>query len=190
MAEGVIGQRVRCIACQEHFLADPNVKPPPPPPRRPPAAPPGVGDDELAPDGRPFCPGCGRRVNWDWIVCYHCGEQFDFDPDPRRRERGFYKRPRRDCISHRGALLANLGNITLGVGALSLCLLGVGAVVTVPLGISTIVMASGDLNLMRSGQMDPAGKAQTENGRNAAVIGLALSLIFAAAWIMLYLSQH
>ena len=151
---------------------------------------PRADEDVLAPDGRPFCPGCGRRVNWDWVVCYHCGEQFDYDQDPRRRERILLNRPRRDCVPHRGALIANLGNITLGIGALSLCLLGVGAVITVPLGISTLVMASADLNLMRGGQMDPAGKAQTENGRTAAVIGLALSAIFAIGWILLYLSQH
>jgi hypothetical protein len=200
MAEGVIGQRVRCIACSERFLADPAVKPPPPPPRRSPPrperprdglpSPPRADEDELAPDGRPFCPGCGRRVNWDWIVCYHCGEQFDYSQDAPRRERSLLTRPRRDCFPHRGALIANLGNITLGVGAVSLCLFGVGAIVAVPVGISTIVMASGDLNLMRGGQMDPAGKAQTENGRTAAVTGLVLSLVFAVGWILLYLSQH
>ncbi len=196
MAEGVIGHSVRCMACQGRFVADPNVKPPPPPPRRtkpPPETVPLQQTDEEGPatDNRPFCPGCGRRVNWDWLVCYHCGEPFDFDPDadPRRRERALLQRPRRDSIRHRGTLIANLGNLTLGVGALSLCLLGVGAVITLPMGITTIVMANGDLNLMRTGQMDPAGKMQTENGRNAAVIGLALSLIFAAGWGLFALSR-
>jgi hypothetical protein len=197
MTEGAIGQRVRCIACNEHFLADPNVKPPPPPPRRPrkPEAPPeGMppGDaDTLAPDGRPYCPGCGRRVNWEWIVCYHCGEPFDYDEDrSRSRTRGPGLYQRRDSLRHRGLTIANMGNITLGIGALSLCLAGLGALVAVPLAITTIVMANGDLHLMKVGQMDPGGRVPTENGRKAAVTGLVLSLLFAAGWLLLFWTHY
>ena len=199
MAEGVIGQRVRCIACNDRFIADPNVKPPPPPPRRPPRplpppgatpSPPLPEGDELADDGRPFCPGCGRRVNWDWLVCYHCGEPFDYDEDaPRRRGRNL-TRVRRDCLRHRGALIAKLGNLSLGVGALCLCILGLGVVATVPVALTTIWMATVDLNQMRTGQMDPAGRVQTENGRTAAITGLVLSLVFAAGWGLLWLSMR
>jgi hypothetical protein len=200
MTEASIGQRVRCIACNERFLADPAVKPPPPPPRRPPPrpelppgglpAPPRADEDELAPDGRPFCPGCGRRVNWDWIVCYHCGEPFDYSQDARRHERTLLKRPRRDSFPHRGPMIANLGNIALAIGAVSLCTAGLLVIVTVPLAITTIVMASTDLNQMRLSQMDPAGRVQTENGRTAAITGLVLSLIFSAGWLLLWLTQR
>jgi hypothetical protein len=204
MAEGMVGRQVRCIACNQRFLADPEVLPPPPPPRPVPAHPPaqqsvpipqgGPGpradEPEFAADGRPFCPGCGRRVNWDWITCFHCGEQFDLSQDGRRRDRDrFRDRTRRDTIPHRGALIANLGNITLAVGALSLCLFGVGLVVTLPLGVATIVLATTDLGQMRMHQMDIAGRVQTENGRTAAVVGLVLSVVFAAGWALLYLSR-
>jgi hypothetical protein len=200
MMEGTIGQRVRCIACRERFVADPDVKPPPTPPRRPPTLPqpprgeplpPRAGDDEFGPDGRPICPGCGRPVNWEWIVCYHCGEPFELEHNSRRRdpERWMRHRPRRDSFPHRGTAIANMGNITLVVGLVSLCLFGLGIVVTVPLGLTTIVMATSDLNQMRSGQIDAAGRLQTENGRMAAITGLALSLIFSTGWLLLHLSR-
>lgn len=83
-----------------------------------------------------------------------------------------------------------MGNITLGVGALSLCVFGVGALVAVPVGIATIVMANSDLNLMKLGQMDPGGRVLTENGRKAAVTGLVLSLLFAAGWLLLLWTHY
>jgi hypothetical protein len=87
-------------------------------------------------------------------------------------------------------MIANLGNITLAIGAVSLCIAGLGVLITLPLGITTIVMASSDLNQMRSGQVDPAGRTQTENGRKAAITGLVLSLVFAAGWALLVLSRY
>jgi hypothetical protein len=203
MTEAMIGKTVRCIACEQRFAADPEVKPPPPPPRRPSAparsepydsheplpAPPRRDAEEFASDGRPFCPGCGRRVNWDWIVCLHCGEQFELEFDRRRRRREPYERPRRDSVPHRGPLIANMGNITLAVGALTLCIFGAGVLVTVPLGVTTIVLATSDLGQMRTGLMDPAGRTQTENGRTAAITGLVLSLVFAAGWALFHLSR-
>ena len=201
MTEAMVGKTVRCIACEQRFAADPEVKPPPPPPRRPPPPPdpepplpppvPARRDaEDFAPDGRPYCPGCGRRVNWDWISCLHCGQPFELEFDRRpRRDRDRYERPRRDSVPHRGAAIAAMGNITLAVGALSLCLFGLGAVVAVPLGATTIVLASSDLAQMRTGLMDAAGRAQTENGRTAAITGLVLSLIFAGGWALFHLHR-
>jgi hypothetical protein len=196
MTEGMIGKSVRCIACNERFAADPEVKPPPPPPRRPPRPPdlppdalPRQDEEELAPDGRPFCPGCGRRVNWEWTVCYNCGEPFDLAEDGRRRVRSQRNMPRRDCVPHRGPTVVTMGNITLAFGALSLCIFGLGVLVTVPLGVTTIVMATGDLGQMETGTMDRDGRTKTENGRTAAITGLVLGIVFSAGWGLFYWSH-
>src|SRR5262249_33439769 len=154
------------IGCQGAFVADPAVQPPPPPPRRPAAPVPAQAqprggelpelereEEVVGPDGRPYCPGCGRRVNWDWMVCYHCGEQFALSQFPRERGRRY--RQRRDSSPHRGSTIHTMGNVTLAVGAVSLCILGLGVVVALPLGIATIVMATSDLEQMRVGVMDP-----------------------------------
>jgi hypothetical protein len=82
-----------------------------------------------------------------------------------------------------------MGNITLVVGGLSLCLVGLGLLVCLPLGITTWVMANHDLEKMRSGEMEPQGRGQTENGRTSAITGIVLSLFFAAGYALLFLER-
>ena len=74
-------------------------------------------------------------------------------------------------------------------GGLSLCLFGTGAILSIPIGIAVWLMANRDLEYMRAGRMDPAGKAQTETGRTAAVAGVILGLIFAAFYALVYLAS-
>jgi hypothetical protein len=135
--------------------------------------------DEDEADCRPFCPGCGRRVNWEVSRCPHCGEELEAENDLRRRLR-LGRWVRRDSLPHRGRLIAALGTFSMVAGGLSLCLFGLGAVVALPAGVAAWVMANRDLELMRSGEMDPGGRPQTENGRTGAIVGIVLGLLFAA----------
>jgi len=149
----------------------------------------GEGDEDHRPPptaGLPCCPRCGRPVPWNAFRCTNCGQQLEFDGAPG----GFYRRrlpQRRDAEEHRGSLVSFLGNLTLASGGLALCLAGFPMLVALPLGIATCLMASRDLQKMRSGEMDPDGRNSTESGRTSAVTGMVLSLIFAAGWGLLLL---
>jgi hypothetical protein len=193
MAEALLGQPVRCFACAHRFVATPG--PPPragkgprdlPPLLAPPWEPRGEDDeDEPAEDRRPFCPGCGRRISWEAVVCRHCGEELEPEDEGRARHHRLINRVRRDCEPHRGRLIAGLGNFSMIVGGLSLCLAGLGAIVSVPVGVAAWVMANHDLDQMRKGAMDPRGKTQTENGRTGAIVGIVLGLLFASFYAMI-----
>ena len=136
-------------------------------------------------DGLPFCPGCGRRVRWEVVLCTHCDEEFEDDRE-LRRQRSRSERPRRrDMAPHRGPLIANLGNLSLTLGILALCA-GVTALVGLPLGIVAWVMANGDLDAIRNGLLDSRGRQQTELGRNNAITAVLLCSIFAGVWMLLW----
>jgi hypothetical protein len=186
MAEALLGRRVRCIACQAHFTAEAGA-PQPPRPTFPPPLPPAAAkrqDEDDDEDPRPFCPGCGRRVLWEVTRCPHCGEELEAETDLRRRLR-LGQWVRRDSLPHRGRLIAALGTFSMVTGGLSLCLFGLGSLVALPAGVAAWVMASRDLELMRSGEMDHGGRAQTENGRVAAIVGITLATLFAAFFALM-----
>jgi hypothetical protein len=137
----------------------------------------------------PFCPGCGRRITWNDLSCPFCGEELE--PEDEAAVRGARRGAeliRRDYEPHRGPLIVSLGNVSMIVGGLSLCMLGFGAVISVPLGVLAFLMANRDLELMREGRMDPRGKAQTETGRTGALAGIILGVIFAAFYGFIYLA--
>jgi len=164
----------------------PGFDAPAPPFRRPAGGP----DDDRPPPGAdlPCCPTCGRRVPWEAPRCMHCGEQLEFDAGYRRlRRRG--APARRDAEPHRGPLLAGMGNFTLAAGGLTLCLAGIPLLLVLPLGVTTWMMATGDLAKMRTGEMDPEGRTQTESARTSAITGIVLSVFFAAGWGLLALSK-
>jgi hypothetical protein len=144
-----------------------------------------IGEQEDEPGERgPFCPGCGRRISWGDLFCPHCGEELEAE-DAGRFAAALL---RRDYEPHRGPLIQSLGNVSLLVGGLSLCMFGVGAVISVPLGILAWVMANRDLERMRDGRMDPRGKAQTETGRTGGIAGIILGVIFASFFALVYLA--
>jgi len=190
--ESMVGQRVRCIGCSQRFVATPHTEPPPrerpaPPPRPAPRRSRGGGPPpEREPD--PSCPRCNKPVRWDEPACPYCGEEFEeeyaFDRWPRWRPA-----LRRDCVPHRGPLIANLGTASLIIGGLSICTCGLGAVLSLPLGITAWVLASQDLAQMRGGQMDSRGRSQTEAGRVSAMTGVLLSVVFAAGFALLWLGK-
>jgi hypothetical protein len=93
---------------------------------------------------------------------------------------------RRDTEPHRGRLIAVLGNTSMIAGTLSLCLCGTGAALSVPLGAAAWAMANHDLEQMRAGVMDPAGRAQTEAGRTGGIVGIILGVLFASFFGLMY----
>jgi hypothetical protein len=196
VADAVLGQRIRCFGCRHTFLATaaPMVPPPPSSPTRGEGARKPFslvrengGADETGEQG-PFCPGCGRRITWSDSSCPYCGEELESEDDVRHGRRLAVTRVRRDYEPHRGALILSLGNISMIVGGLSLCMFGTGALISVPLGILAWVMANRDLERMRDGRMDPLGKAQTQTGRTGGIAGIFLSLVFASFYALVYLA--
>ncbi len=202
MADSLIGRPVRCINCDHRFTAAspgevetrrveplPPIEPPPVPNRGPPQRrPTGEPDEDHRPPagaGRPCCPRCGRPVAWEAFRCGACGEQLEFGGGFRRSAAP----PRRDAEPHRGPLLSSLGTVTLAAGGVTLCQVGVPLLVALPLGVATWMMASNDLKKMRTGEMEPEGRGATEGARTSAVIGMVLSVFFAAGWGLLALSR-
>jgi hypothetical protein len=205
VADGAVGQPMRCFACQRSFVARPAT---PTPPRSAPisqpqgaprngeqASPPGSGPQPRAPEfsavadavQQPFCPGCGRPVRWDWRNCPHCGEEFLEEADERRLARGLLARQRRDALPHRGKLLVNLGNLCLALGLLAFCTAGITALGSVPLGLTVWVLAANDLTAMRAGEVDAQGWSDTQAARTAAISGVVLGLVFLMGWGLLWL---
>ena len=195
MADALLGRSVRCFGCDHRFVATPDRPAPPLWPReaRPaprPSGEPGAEEDELAKGARgPFCPGCGRRITWGDLSCPLCGEELEPEDDILRGRRRAAELVRRDFEPHRGPLIVSLGNVSMIIGGLSLCLFGAGAVVSVPVGVLAWAMANRDLERMRDGRMDPRGKAQTQSGRAGAIAGVLLGLIFAAFFAFVYLAK-
>lgn len=191
VADAVLGRRVRCIGCKHSFVAEAGLTAPPPARRETPpvarATPRADAEETLPGEGSPYCPGCGRRINWIDPRCPHCGEEFEPE-DPARSRRLGAELVRRDYEPHRGTLILSLGNVSLIVGALSLCTFGLGAVVSLPVGILAWLMAHRDLERMREGLMDPRGQGQTETGRIGAVAGILFGLIFGAFYALVYLA--
>jgi len=119
------------------------------------------------------------------LRCPYCGEEFEAERpgDSRRHGREI---PRRDQEAHRGPLIANLGQVSLVIGGLSPCMIGLGGLVSIPVGLIALIWANHDLARMRSGQMDPLGKAQTELGRTYAGAGILMSLVFGIGFILAF----
>lgn len=180
MAEALLGRQIRCVSCQGIFTAtaDPVSSPPDPPaPNRPKPRP--IRYKGRQPS-RPLCPCCQRPVAWTDAVCPYCGLEFDPEVPPEVTPGLPGGPPRRDCESHRGSLISTMGNISLVVGGLSVCMCGLGAVVSIPLGIVTWALANNDLAHMSQGTMDPAGREATETGRTGAILGILLGALFGA----------
>jgi hypothetical protein len=195
VADALLGRRVRCFGCSRHFVATTDQPSPPysrreaSPSRRPDGGPRAAEEDELAnEERRPFCPGCGRRITWGDACCPHCGEELEPE-DYAQRWRRSADLLRRDYEPHRGHLIVSLGNISMIVGGLSLCMFGFGALISIPLGALAWVMANRDLERMRDGRMDPRGQSQTETGRTGGIAGIVLGLIFAAFFALIWLAK-
>jgi hypothetical protein len=133
----------------------------------------------------PLCPGCHRPVSWECLACPFCGHQFD----PLDAERPHEGPLRRDGESHRGGMIDGLGSISLALGTMAFCLVGLGTLVALATGIPAVVMANRDLDRMKTGLVDPAGRTATEYGRNKAMVGIVLGLLTGVFWMFVVLNR-
>src|SRR5207248_6473007 len=86
---------------------------------------------------------------------------------------------RRDSERHRGQLIDSLGTASLLGGTVGACLPGLGIVVALTTGLIALVLAGRDLDRIRQGVIDPEGQRLTEMGRNKAIVGVVLAVLFA-----------
>lgn len=184
VADALLGQRVRCPACNHTFDSAAEPPPPPSPPAPldlplqlsledpsspPPPTPSGgtrglVGAVEVNPspgDASSSPPPAAvpppRRPP-------RLADERDWDvPDLRRRG------PRRDAEPDRGGTVLALGIISLA------CLLMWCAPVGVILGLVAWVMGQRDLRKMKSGLMDDNGRGMTQGGWICGIIGVVLN---------------
>lgn len=191
-----LGKRTRCIACGSTFVAEPG--PAPSLPEAPDSYPLHPQDKEqhkeesrslkqrgLPRHRLPLCPGCHRPVGWEVLACPYCGHLFD----PLDVKRPLTDARRRDGEMHRGGTIDTLGTVSLLGGVLALCTGPLGVLVALGTGIPAWVMASGDLPQMQSGVVDPEGRIPTEYGRNKAVVGIVLGMLFGLFWLLLLLNR-
>ena len=100
---------------------------------------------------------------------------------------------RRDCQPHRAPLLLALGDASLLLGTLSLCL-GFPALTAFACGAVAWGLARHDLGRMGAWLMDPGGLAVTRRARARALAGAALGLYGGLLWVCfltrLYFPSH
>jgi hypothetical protein len=187
--ETILGRRTRCIACGQVFRAGEQAERPPAEPISYPLAPGDEDDVPAAPPPQlrgparyrmPLCPRCHRPAGWQEPLCPYCGHLFA--PEVADEQPPWARR--RDGEQHRGTLIDNLGTLSLLGGTVGACLPGVGALLALATGIPALVMAGNDLKQMQQGVMDPDGHAATERGRNKAVVGVVLAVLFAVFFVL------
>jgi predicted Zn finger-like uncharacterized protein len=105
------------------------------------------------------CPNCEERVSANSRRCRYCGEDLD-----EADEFDIRKRPgvRRDCEPHRGTLILVLGIVSIVLR---------GALIGGFLGLPAWIMGKRDLGKMDRGEMDPAGRGNTQAGYICGIIG-------------------
>lgn len=182
-----VGRRIRCIGCGLAFVAGESAPIPEPTtyslhpeevlPEEPEVVEKGVVPSRHC---KPLCPRCHRPVGWEDSDCAHCGHLFD-TKDGRDRLSG---QTRRDALAHRGELISRLGKYALHWGWLSICIGPLAVLVAWGFGLSACWMARHDLAGMDADRIDPGGREATETGRNKALGGLLLALLFGAIWIL------
>lgn len=88
-----------------------------------------------------------------------------------RTKKSPYRRPYRP---HRAGLI-----LAIGIVGMFTCLI---------FGLAGWAMASRDLEEMRAGRMDPAGRELTRTGRLISVAGVSLQLSALVFWVIYYLA--
>jgi hypothetical protein len=190
VADCLLGQRTRCIACNHVFVAGTEV---PPPEAAAPATyplwpqgedePPMPGSPRLRVKGLtrhdwPLCPRCHRPAPWEALVCPHCSHLFE----PESSHNNPWDR--RDAEPHRGKLIDVLGSIALLAGTFGVCVGGLGSLVALSTGIPALVMAKHDLDLMSRGEMDLAGRRDTVMGRSKALAGVVFAVVLGILFVL------
>jgi uncharacterized paraquat-inducible protein A len=162
----LLGQDVRCPACDRTFIASFDSEPPPLQVEELPAnapAPPLRHSDHSK--SLVHCPNCGAMVDRDARRCRRCDASLGQEGKQRR-----YWEP------HRGGTILTLGILSALFGVLSLCC-GFPAVAGLGFGIPAWAMATHDMHRMRMGVMDRNGMANTQSGQSYAMVGVVLSFL-------------
>lgn len=191
VADALVGQRVRCPACNQTFDSAAESAPLPPTPSAPQDLPLQLSLDEPT---SPPPPTPSRKAGglFGAVEIKRPGEieplasrpaetepgerprraerERDWDvPDIRRR------RPRRDAEPDRGAVVLALGIISLA-GTVIYC----AAPLWIILGLVAWIMGQTDLRKMTSGLMDDNGRSITQAGRICGILGVVLN----GLWIL------
>ena len=190
--ETQLGRRIRCIGCERTFVAG---EPAPVQESKTYALNPTEVIDEEPVEGGPrrgparhrlpLCPKCHRPVGWNDSYCAHCSHPFD---PADGEDRGSWH-TRRDALAHRGGLIDWLGTYALFAGSLAVCTGPLGVLFAVGCGVPAWWMAHNDLAGMDAGRIDPAGRTVTQAGKNNALAGLVLALVFGLLWTLIFVYQ-
>lgn len=155
----LLGQMVKCPACENAFQASVNEGAPPPP----------QPEERVSP----------RAPEGDRERESYRERDRDYDRDDRDFDDRDFERGRRRLPPHRGDTV-----LWLGVAGLVLGLLG-----CIPLGIAPWIMGSQDLAAMRAGRMDPSGEGNTKTGYIMGIIGtIVFALWYFCGCILFVLS--
>lgn len=194
---GLRGQSVQCPGCGLTFPASheletrrsPSEQAPAPLPPAPTHSlekeqTPDTSDERLTEEGEVQCPLCGEFIDRDSRRCRHCRALLNSalgGPTP------FWVR--RDCEPHRGSWIQLLGTGSFIMGLLSFFLCGISGLVAVPAGVCALVMANRDLAKMEEGIMDPAGRTQTNTGRQLAMLGVIFGALCGVGYGFIFALQ-
>jgi uncharacterized paraquat-inducible protein A len=175
----LLGQDVRCPACDKMFTAAVNVEPPPVPLAVLPVdspAPPRPNVERPRQPQLSHCPNCGAKVDHEARLCGKCDTLLvPGAEEPRQWE------------PHRSGAILTLGILSALFGVLSLCF-GIPAVAGLGFGIPAWAMATHDLHKMRAGIMDRNGMANAQSGQSYAIVGVVLSLLCGSGWTLLWIA--
>jgi predicted Zn finger-like uncharacterized protein len=206
VADDLLGQRVRCPACQGTFDAARPAPPTPPPlnlsvddepapPAPAPAGPPSlVGAVELKPaaadaGAAPPAPSPPEALPGDRRTCRACGREVHRDARRCYHCGERFVRDGRDRDGVPGLTFhapvrrdsePHRGPLVLTLGVLSLVLLSIVCLwpVGAVLGVVAWVMGRADLGKLKRGDMDPAGQGLTQAGWICGIIGTLLNGLF------------
>lgn len=84
---------------------------------------------------------------------------------------------RRDCESHRGALLQQLAKASAWLAVAAPVFAFLPALVALHFGLVVVIMARSDLAKMELGRIDPTGETQTREASDLAMGGILLSVV-------------
>jgi uncharacterized paraquat-inducible protein A len=173
----LLGQDVRCPACDKVFTAAISEPPPAPPKSSPAETPPRRAAERERPRRFSYCPNCGARVEREARHCPDCEALLYLDDDEPRH-----------CEPHRSGAILTLGILSALFGVLSLCF-GVPGLAGLGFGIPAWAMAAHDIRRMRAGIMDRNGMANAQSGQSYAIVGVVLSMLCGGGWALLWLSS-
>jgi endogenous inhibitor of DNA gyrase (YacG/DUF329 family) len=172
--DSLLGQLVKCPECGSRLRSTPEqtlVVEEPPAEEMVAASTPAPPTPSPTPPTK-VCPFCSETIPNDAAYCPFCNEDLrDLDRDEGEPPLGYI---RRDVLPHRANIVLLLGVLS-SVTVIAACCFQLVGVIGVALGLVAVVMANHDLPKMHRGEMDPAGRENTNLGRIFGIIGMVLN---------------